>query len=123
MEVFAHDAVVAMPPEDDIGAPGAAITVALCGHWEHEPPCPLAAHHTGAERDGDTVRLRVLFAAAPDDEPEVRRRINDALSRAELQAPDGAIARWRLVSTRAGAVHPDEADHARRLAESSGWSR
>jgi hypothetical protein len=30
----------------DAAAPGAAITVALCGSWEHPPPCPLAAHHT-----------------------------------------------------------------------------
>jgi hypothetical protein len=37
---FAHDAVLAMPAGGDLGAPGAAITVALCGHWEHAPPCP-----------------------------------------------------------------------------------
>jgi hypothetical protein len=55
-EVFAHEAVVAMGADEDVGAPGAAVTVALCGHWEHDPPCPLAAHHTAAERDGDVVR-------------------------------------------------------------------
>ena len=35
------------------GAPGGAITVALCGSWDHEPPCPLAPHHTRAHRSGD----------------------------------------------------------------------
>jgi hypothetical protein len=119
-QVFAHDAVVAMPSDGDVGAPGAAITVALCGHWEHEPPCPLAPHHTAAERDGDgdAVRLRVLFAAQPEDEAEVRRRIDDALARAQLPTPDGAVAHWELVTTGPGAVRPGEAEHARRLAAS-----
>ena len=117
-QVFAHDAVLAMQPDDDAAAPGAAITMAVCGHWEHDPPCPLAPHHTAAERDGDLVRLRVLFAAEPVDEPEVRRRIDDALARSELETPDGAIARWRLVSTEVGTVRPDEAEHGQRLVDS-----
>jgi hypothetical protein len=116
--VFAHDAVVDMGPDHDIGAPGAAITVALCGSWEHEPPCPLAPHHTAAERDGRAVRLRVLFAADPDDEPVVRRRIEAALASSELETPTGALARWRLVSTHGATVRPDEADHGERLAGS-----
>ena len=115
-ESFAHDAVVALEEGHDLRAPGGAVTVALCGHWEHDPPCPLAPHHTAAERDGEVVRLRVLFAAAPGDEAEVRGRIDDALSAGELVTPEGAVARWRLVSSEVGAVRPDEAEHARRLA-------
>jgi hypothetical protein len=117
-QVFAHDAVVTMGAGSDVGAPGAAITVAVCGHWEHEPPCPLAPHHTAAERDGDVVRLRVLFAADPSDEPEVRRRIDDALASSQIETPDGALARWRLVSSAVSEVRPDEADHGRRLTSS-----
>jgi hypothetical protein len=117
-QVFAHDAVVTMGAGGDVGAPGAAITVAVCGHWKHEPPCPLAPHHTAAERDGDVVRLRVLFAADPSDEPGVRRRIDDALASSRLETPDGAIALWRLVSSEVGDVRPDEADHGRRLISS-----
>jgi hypothetical protein len=30
-----------------------AITVALCGHREHQPPCPTAPHHASAERGAD----------------------------------------------------------------------
>lgn len=118
-QVFAHDAVVVMPPGNDIGAPGAAITVALCGHWDHEPPCPLAPHHTGAERDGDVVRLRVLFAAEAGDEPEVRRRIDHALTKSQLVTPDGTVACWRLVSVERGTVRPDETEHGQRLTGSS----
>ena len=61
---FAHDAVLDMDPDADIRAPGAAVTVELCGHWDHEPPCPLAPHHTAVERTGRDVRLRILFATS-----------------------------------------------------------
>jgi len=105
-EAYAHDALLAIEPEGDLRAPGGAITVALCGHWEHDPPCPLAPHHTRAERDGDLVRLHVLFAAAPDREGEVRQKIEAAL----------ADPRWRLITASPGTVAPEEADHAARLA-------
>jgi hypothetical protein len=99
----------------DERAPGAAITVALCGHWEHEPPCPLAPHSTSAERSGGQVRLRVLFAAEPAAEAEVRRRIDAALSAEGLTLPDGATARWRLRSAQPGVLRDDEAGHAGQL--------
>jgi len=104
---YAHDATLAMAPGEDERAPGAAITTALCGHWQHEPPCPLAPHYTGATRDGDRLRLRILFAAEESDEPEVRRRIEDALS---------AGTRWRLVEAAPSDVTADERAHADRLA-------
>lgn len=114
--VFAHDAILAMEGEQDLQAPGGAITLALCGRWEHPPPCPLAPHHTSAERDGDAVRLRVLFAAEPDDEPEVRRRIAAALGAGEVATPGGDLARWSFTSEAPAEVRPDESEHAQRLA-------
>jgi hypothetical protein len=114
-QTFAHDAVLVMEPGGDPGAPGAAITVALCGHWDHEPPCPLAPHHTAVSRRGDEVCLRVLFAAEPDVEAEVRRRIETALTGPAPSAPDGRATRWRLLSSRPGVVRPEETDHARRI--------
>jgi hypothetical protein len=108
---FAHDAVVTLAPGGDERAPGAAITVALCGHWEHEPPCPLAPHHTGATPGpGGELRLRVLFAAAPDDEAEVRGRIDAALAAGGLDTT-----RWEFGGSRPGTVREDEAAHAARL--------
>jgi hypothetical protein len=116
-EAFAHDAVLELAPDADEGAPGARITVELCGHWEHEPPCPLAAHHTSARRVGDELlRLHVLFAAEPADEGEVRRRIDAALASGELDGPDGRRTRWRLREAGRGAVADAERAHARRLA-------
>lgn len=104
-QAYAHDAVVALASGADLAAPGAAITTELCGHWQHPPPCPVAAHHTAAERDGDSARLRVLFATEPAREAEVRARIEAALA-----------ARWEVRSSRAGTIEtPEERRHAARL--------
>jgi hypothetical protein len=100
---YAHQA--ALTTTGDERAPGGAITVALCGHWEHEPPCPLAPHHTAATREGDTVRLRVLFVTEPHHVDEVRKRIDDALAAGD----------WRLIESGCARVEASERDHARRL--------
>ncbi|SNT00402.1 hypothetical protein SAMN04488107_4617 [Geodermatophilus saharensis] len=117
-ERFAHDAVLSMGAGADERAPGGAITVALCGSWEHEPPCPLAPHHTRAQRAGDEVRLRVLFAAEPDDEQRVRATIDDALAAGTGTTPEGGTVSWRLVGTWPSEVRPEELEHAGRLAQS-----
>src|SRR5688572_33448176 len=98
-QAFAHDAVLLLDDGGDDRAPGGAITVALCGSWSHEPPCPLAPHHTGVQWNGDEVTLRVLFAAAPDDEPRVRTLIDEALARGDGEDPDGVRTAWRLTSS------------------------
>jgi hypothetical protein len=105
-----------MEPDAYLRAPGAAITLALCGHWDHEPPCPLAPHHSQAERVGGEVHVRVLFAAAPEVERVVRQRIEMALSSGHLRAPDGTTTRWQLRSSRPSEVPAKEAEHAERLA-------
>ena len=56
------------------------MTVALCGSCTHEPPRPLAPHHTAASRDGGEVTLRVLFAAGPTQEQHVRGLVEEALT-------------------------------------------
>src|SRR5829696_110145 len=90
-QVYAQDAVVRMGPTDDPDAIGAAVTVALCGHWEHDPPCPLAPHATRAERNGGQVQVRTLFATGANLEMEVRRRIDHALTSGSQQAPTGDV--------------------------------
>ncbi|GAA3094054.1 hypothetical protein GCM10017687_00500 [Streptomyces echinatus] len=106
-----------MEPDADLQAPGAAITVALCGHWEHPPPCPLASHHTRAERAGERVLLRTLFSTEPAAEHVVRDRINTALSACQLSGPDGTITRWRLEHARPSEVTVAEMDAAERLTD------
>lgn len=115
-QAFAHEAVLLMGTEQDEHAPGAAITVELCGHWEHEPPCPLAPHHTSADRRGADVWLRTLFAVEAQREAEVRARIDEALAGGRLTGPDGRETSWGLVRSAPSALLADEADHAERLA-------
>jgi hypothetical protein len=103
---FAHDAVITLAPDADIAAPGGAVTAELCGHWQHQPPCPLAPHHTAAQRRGAQVHLRILFATEPEREAEVRTRIGRAL------------AAWEVRSSAAGAVRQEEQAHAGRLVAS-----
>jgi hypothetical protein len=114
-QAFAHEAVLSMGPDEDIRAPGAAVTVALCGHWKHDLPCPLAPHHSNATRAGGEVRVRVLFAAEPEAESDVRHRIDAAFASGELCGPDGVTARWQLESSQRSAVASEEADHTQRL--------
>jgi hypothetical protein len=115
-EAYAHDAVLTMGPEADLRAPGAAITAALCGHWEHEPPCPLSPHHTRADRRGAEVHLRTLFAAEPALEATVRAAIDGALTGGALTGPDGEPTTWQRVRSGSGEVADGEREHAARLA-------
>ena len=115
---YAHDAVLTMDDVGDERAPGGAITVALCGSWSHDPPCPLAPHHTRTSRSDGRLRLRLLFAAEPDDEARVRWLVDEALARGEGDDPEGNRTTWRLVESGRSDVRPEEAEHAGRLVRS-----
>jgi hypothetical protein len=117
-QAFAHEAVLVLDPDGDENAPGGAITVALCGNWTHEPPCPLAPHHTRVHRHGRELTLRLLFATEPDHEPRVRRLVDDVLARGWGDTPEGSRTTWQLVESRPCDVEYTEHDHARRLARS-----
>ena len=116
---YAHDATVTLLPDADDHAPGGAVTVALCGSWDHEPPCPLAPHATAATRGSDgEVRLRILFAATPADVAQVRRRIDDALAAGTLDGPDGVTTTWQFRGSAPSEVAEGEQAHAARLVRS-----
>jgi hypothetical protein len=117
-QAFAHQAVLIMAPDADVQAPGAAITTELCGRYDHEPPCPLAPHHTRAERADGEVHLRILFATEPNSEDVVRQRIGLALGRGNLSGQDGTTTRWQLRDARRSEVSTEETDHATRLTRS-----
>lgn len=113
-QAFAHEAVLVMEPGADEAAPGAAVTVALCGHWDHEPPCPLSPHRVHVERADGELHVRVLFAAEPEAEGEVRRRIELALS-GRWPFPEGFRTPWQLRQNQPTDVSPGEAGPAARL--------
>jgi hypothetical protein len=101
-QAFAHDAVLTMDAHADLRTPGGAVTAALCGHWDHQPPCPLAPHHSRVDRVGNEVHLRIVFAVDPNVEAAIRQRIESALSSGQLQGPDGVITQWQLRASRRG---------------------
>lgn len=111
---FVHEAMLAMEADADMGAPGAAVTKALCGHWDHEPPCPLAPHHSAVTQIDGGIRLRVLFAVEPELESTVRRRIEDALTEGHLDGPEGEVA-WTVTSSNRSGLTAGERTHAEHL--------
>ena len=106
-ETFVHEATVEPASDANLDAIGAAITAELCGHWEHEPPCPWP-HNNAVERPepGGAV-VRTVFIAEPGDEVEVRTRIDRALARGELTADEGS-ATWHVVRSGPRDARPDE---------------
>ncbi len=93
----AHEVTVLLAEGGDPAAMGAAVTVELCGHWDHDPPCRWP-HHTQAVAGPQGHVVQVDFDAPPDDEAAVRRRIDAALSRGTLTGPEGRTTTWELVS-------------------------
>lgn len=85
---FELEAEVVLRAGADPAAVGAAVTVAVCGHWDHEGPCRWP-HHSEIDAEREPARFRTVFAADQAEAPEVRERIEAALR------GDPA---WRVVS-------------------------
>jgi hypothetical protein len=115
-QVHVQVAEVRLDQGTDTRALGGAVTLALCGAWEQEPPCPVAAHHTAvSEGDDGRLHVRVVFACEPEAEGHVRDLINEALGHGSLATPDGELVRWRLTGYGAGDLRDDEDALAERL--------
>ena len=120
---FVHRARLALAAGTDVGAPGAAVTLALCGHWEHEGPCRWP-HHNEATPDGREdgarcVELRCVVAADKADEEVVRTLVYRALRAGGMEGPDGPIG-WRMLDSGPGELTDDELVLAERLARPHG---
>lgn len=105
---YVHEARLALDEGGDDRAPGGAVTLELCGSWDHPGPCPVAPHHTSVRTDADEVVVRVLFACRAVDEDEVRARVIEGLRRGDLVGPDGVRTRWSVLAHHADAVRPEE---------------
>ena len=69
---FVHEIELDLADGTDPAAPGAAVTTALCGHWEHEGPCRWP-HNNALDASAAVAVLRTLFIVPSADEAEVRR--------------------------------------------------
>ena len=96
MHRFAHAIAVFLTHGSDARAIGGAVTVALCGRWDHEGPCRWPHLTTVVARRGDEVEARVDFTCGDDEEDEVRRRIAAAIHTGRLEGPTG-IVEWRVL--------------------------
>jgi len=103
---FVYEADLQLEPGTDPAAVGAAVTTALCGHWEHDGPCRWP-HNNATEPSDDGASFRTLFVAPATEENAVRQKIEHSLR---------AGHRWTVLGTRARPVAPSEEPLARRLA-------
>jgi hypothetical protein len=104
-DAFVVEAELLMREGADPAAVGAAVTVELCGHWEHEGPCRWP-HNNAIESERDPARFRTLFVADEREAALVRDRIEAA-----LRGDPG----WRLVSVSSRPVAESERTLAERL--------
>lgn len=95
MTQYVHEATVELADGADPRALGGAITVALCGHWEHEPPCRWP-HQTDIAAVGEGHLVRTSFTVEPSDAPNVRQMIVAALESGQQAGPDGQISHWTM---------------------------
>src|SRR4051812_33381180 len=113
-QAFVHCADLHMAPGADPAGPGGAVTVALCGSWDHAGPCRWP-HLTEGSLDDGMYKVRVVFAASEEDEPTVRARIDEALARGRCVGPDGGVSVWTLSATSAGALNSKEREWGARM--------
>ena len=93
---------IRLQPGSDQRAPGGAVTVALCGHWDHEGPCRWPHLSTMTEdQDGDH-RLVVVFDAHVEELERVRTLIRAAVMHGQLTGPDGVLSLWEAESVTGG---------------------
>jgi hypothetical protein len=70
-EAFVQEAELLLADDTDPAAPGEAVTVALCGYWEHEGPCRWPHNNAIVTDGGGTARFRTLFVADGAEEQAV----------------------------------------------------
>jgi hypothetical protein len=89
----------------DPAAVGAAVTVELCGRWEHEGPCRWP-HNSAIDASREPALFRTLFVCDEADAARVGQRIERALR---------GGAGWRVLSLGERAVEASERALAERL--------
>jgi hypothetical protein len=94
---YEFNATVRLVDGGDPRAIGGAVTVALCGHWEHTGPCKWP-HHTATVPIGSGQRaVTTRFECSATEEPDVRAQIAAALAAGSLAGPDGRETAWSVV--------------------------
>lgn len=106
---FVHCADVSLEDGADPAAPGGAITLELCGSWDHPGPCRWP-HETSGVWDERRGKIRVVFLACEEEENYVRQLISKAIAKGLCVGPDRKTNRWTTTNQHSDA--PSEADDA-----------
>jgi hypothetical protein len=107
VRAFAVEAQLELRPGTDTRAPGGEVTVALCGHWDHDGPCRWP-HNSSIDTSATPARLRTVVAADDDTVDEVVSRIEAALRR---------DTRWSLRECQTDGIKASERSLARDLVQ------
>jgi hypothetical protein len=99
------EAELSLDPAVDPAAVGAAVTVELCGHWEHDGACRWP-HNSAIDAEREPIRFRTVFVSDEEETTHVGDRIEAALR---------GGAGWRVLSVRSRPVADDERSLAERL--------
>ena len=87
---------IRLEPGSDERAPGGAVTVALCGHWDHAGPCRWP-HRSNIHLEKDGFhRIIVDFQATDDELGMVNTKIEKALYDGRLIGPDNRLSVWAI---------------------------
>jgi hypothetical protein len=108
-EAFAIDVLLTLAADTDPRAPGGEVTIALCGHWEHDGSCRWP-HNSRVDTDTTPAHLRSVVIATAEDRVEVIRLVEERLR--------GDV-RWSVVEFVTEPVSADERALAERLANST----
>jgi hypothetical protein len=111
---YVHRTLVRMQADADRAALGGAVTMALCGSWDHVGLCRWP-HNSRPQDRRDFVALRTVFVAESADEQTIRDRIDEVLCVGSLTAPDGTPTRWRVHASNADSLTDEDNDLAARL--------
>jgi len=104
---FVHEATLLLATAVDPAAVGAAVTVELCGHWEHDGGCRWP-HNNEIKAEGRPAVFCTLFIALPSEADGIHERIAAALR---------ASPEWVVTQSGPRELRPDELDLAARLAK------
>jgi len=104
---FAHEAELILGSDTDSRAPGGAVTVALCGSWDHAGPCPWP-HNNAIDTSCTPAVFRTVFVCTEDEAIAVRDAIDNALRHEDrwtvvTSAPRSLTSSERALASRLGA--------------------
>jgi hypothetical protein len=92
---FTYHATVRLAPGGDERAIGGAVTVALCGHWDHPGPCRWP-HRTSLAPAGERVAVTVAYTCSDAEKTLVESMIDGAIRSGMLEGPEGAVTHWTV---------------------------